>query len=117
MIRATWRVQPRLVIVEPDAAPCLAASARAGRPVRVEGPDSVMGRLDCKAPSVLAHAVLARCEVDFASVSDAAARAAADRLARAGLPTTPSGAAGFAALLADAPDARPLIILTEGPLA
>jgi len=119
MIRANWRVQPRLVIVEPDAAPCLAASARAGRPVRVEGPDSVMGRLDCKAPSVLAHAVLARCEVDYAAVSDEAALAAADRLALSGLPTTPSGAAGLAALLADAPsaDARPLIILTEGPLA
>jgi diaminopropionate ammonia-lyase len=119
MIRANWRVQPRIVIVEPDAAPCLAASARAGRPVRVEGPDSVMGRLDCKAPSVLAHAVLARCDVEYATVSDTAARIAADRLALAGLPTTPSGAAGFAALLAAAPaqDTRSLIILTEGPLA
>lgn len=119
MIRANWRVQPRIVIVEPDAAPCLAASALAGRPVRVEGPDSVMGRLDCKAPSVLAHAVLARCEVEYAAVSDTAARVAADHLAFAGLPTTPSGAAGFAALLAasPAPDSRPLILLTEGPLA
>ncbi|MBO9545952.1 pyridoxal-phosphate dependent enzyme [Caulobacter sp.] len=119
MVRANWRVQPRLVIVEPEAAPCLAASAKAGRPVRVEGPDSVMGRLDCKAPSVLAHAVLARCEVEYAAVSDAAAQTAADHLAFAGLPTTPSGAAGLAALLSAAPpaDARPLIILTEGPLA
>lgn len=119
MIRSSWRIQPRLIIVEPDAAPCLAASARAGRPVRVEGPDSVMGRLDCKAPSVLAHAVLERCEVDYATISDAAAQTAAGHLAFAGLPTTPSGAAGFAALLADAPpaDSRPLIILTEGPLA
>ena len=119
MIRTSWRVQPRLVIVEPDAAPCLAASAQAGRPVRVEGPDSVMGRLDCKAPSVLAYAVLARCEVEYATVSDAAAQTAADHLAFAGLPTTPSGAAGFAALLAAPPpaEARPLIILTEGPLA
>ncbi len=119
MIRANWRVQPRIVIVEPDAAPCLAASARAGRPVRVEGPDSVMGRLDCKAPSVLAHAVLTRCEVDYATVSDDQARIVADHLAVAGLPTTPSGAAGFAALLAATPaaDTRSLIILTEGPLA
>lgn len=119
MIRTNWRVQPRIVVVEPDAAPCLAVSAKAGRPVRVEGPESVMGRLDCKAPSVLAHAVLARCEVDYTAVGDAAAQTAADFLALAGLPTTPSGAAGFAALLADAPpaDASPLIILTEGPLA
>lgn len=118
MIRATWRQQPRLVIVEPDAAPCLAASARAGRPVRVEGPDSIMGRLDCKAPSVLAHAILARCDVEYAIVGDAAARTAADHLAFAGLATTPSGAAGFAAYLAEtlSPDARPLIFLTEGPL-
>ena len=117
-VRTGWREQPRLVIVEPEAAPCLAASARAGRPVRIEGPDSVMGRLDCKAPSVLAHAVLARCHVDYAQVGDAEAETAADHLAFAGLPTTPSGAAGFAALRnAELPaDARPLIFLTEGPL-
>jgi diaminopropionate ammonia-lyase len=118
-VRATWREQPALIIVEPEAAPCLAASARAGRPVRVEGPDSVMGRLDCKAPSILAHAVLARCDVDYAVVSDTAARNAAEHLAFAGLATTPSGAAGFAASRsADLPaDARPLIFLTEGAIA
>lgn len=116
MIRTTWRAQPRIVIVEPDAAPCLAASARAGRPVRVEGPDSIMGRLDCKAPSVLAHAILADCDVDYATVSDADARTAADHLAFAGLPTTPSGAAGFAALLAAPSSSAPLIFLTEGAL-
>lgn len=119
MVRATWRVQPALIVVEPDAAPCLAASARAGRPVRVEGPDSIMGRLDCKAPSILAHTILARCDVAYAAVSDAAARTAADHLAFAGLPTTPSGAAGFAALMAAGlpADARPMIFLTEGPIA
>ncbi len=118
MIRTTWRVQPRIVVVEPEAAACLAASAKAGRPVRIEGPDSVMGRLDCKAPSALAYAVLRDCDVTFATVSDAAAETAADHLALAGLPTTPSGAAGFAALLAaDLPaDTRPLIVLTEGAL-
>ena len=118
MIRSNWRIQPRIVIVEPQAASCLAASARAGRPVRVEGPDSIMGRLDCKAPSVLAHAILARCDVDYVTISDEAAKTAADHLAFASLPTTPSGAAGFAALLANDPssDARPLIFLTEGPL-
>lgn len=52
------------------------------------------------------------------TVSDTAASTAADHLAFAGLSTTPSGAAGFAALLADtlAAEARPLIFLTEGPL-
>lgn len=118
MVRATWRAQPQLIIVEPDAAPCLAASAAAGRPVRVEGPGSIMGLLDCKAPSILAHAILQRCDVAYAAVSDAAASTTADHLAFAGLPTTPSGAAGFAALMAaNLPaDARPLIFLTEGPL-
>jgi diaminopropionate ammonia-lyase len=118
MVRATWREQPALIVVEPEAAPCLAASARAGRPVRVEGPDSVMGRLDCKTPSILAHAILARCKVGYAAVSDAAAQTAADHLAFAGLATTSSGAAGFAALLAAGlpTDARPLIFLTEAAL-
>lgn len=118
MVRETWRAQPDLIIVEPEVAPCLAASAKASRPVRVEGPDSIMSLLDCKAPSILAHAILTRCDVAYAAVSDAAARTAADHLAFAGLPTTPSGAAGFAALMAtDLPaDARPLIFLTEGPL-
>lgn len=119
-IRARWPAATEIVVVEPEAAACLAASAEAGAPVTVEGPVSSQGRLDCKAPSILAVAALAETAVRYAAVSDAEAEAAADLLAGAGMPTTPSGAAGLAALRADAArderPARPLVIVTEGAL-
>lgn len=117
MIRTTWPVQPRIVIVEPDAAPCLRESARAGKPVTVQGPVSNMGRLDCKEPSLLASDILRAADVDYQLVSDAQASAACDDLAQTyGIATTPSGAAGFAGLRAFAlpPGAKPLVIVTEG---
>lgn len=117
MIRTTWAEQPRIVIVEPEAAPCLKESARAGRPVTVEGPLSNMGRLDCKEPSLLALDILRSADVDYQLVTDAQAAAACDELAQThGIPTTPSGAAGFAGLRAfDLPQhARALVIVTEG---
>jgi len=47
IIRKTWAVQPRIVIVEPTAARCLAISAEQGSLVDAQGPVSNMGRLDC----------------------------------------------------------------------
>ena len=119
MIRENWAVQPEIVIVEPDAAPCLRASHEAGDPVEVEGPVSNMGRLDCKEPSLIAHGIFKRTNVVFAEVSDELAQSAADYLGEQGLPTTPSGAAGLAAYwqsgLADSGAShRPLILVTEG---
>lgn len=116
MIRATWAVQPEIIVVEPDAAPCLAESSKAGKPVVVAGPVSNMGRLDCKEPSHLAFAVLERAQVTYARVSDNAATAAAARLkSDYGIASTPSGVAGFAALCAAAlpAGARPLVIISE----
>jgi diaminopropionate ammonia-lyase len=114
MIRANWRVQPRIVIVEPDAAPCLRDSHRAGKPVTVEGPVSNMGRLDCKEPSLIAFEILKRCDVDYQTVSDTAAAAAQQTFqSDYGITTTPSGAAGLAALLASKSE-RALVIATEG---
>ncbi|WP_158963737.1 pyridoxal-phosphate dependent enzyme [Chachezhania sediminis] len=115
-IRASWPVQPRIVVVEPEAAPCLGASHRAGKVVEVEGPVSSMGRLDCKVPSMLAFDILTRTADEFVTVSDAVAEATAAKLASAGLASTPSGVAGVAAALAgDLPDdARPLVIVSEG---
>lgn len=122
MIRKTWSVQPRIHIVEPETAACLAASHANNRPTRVDGAASNMGRLDCKEPSILAHAILQRCDVDFMTVSDQEAVAAVDVLGASGPCTTPSGAAGFAAIIqlqrsgnicsAD----RPLAIVTEGQI-
>jgi len=119
MIRKTWDVQPRIYIVEPEAAPCLAKSSAAGCPVRVEGPSSNMGRLDCKEPSIVALGVLAQSDVEYIAIPDNAAASAADYLLSKGLPTTPSGAAGMAALIKqqatrDLPeDFQSLIIVTE----
>ncbi len=114
-IRAVWPCRPEIVVVEPDRAACLRQSVAAGRPVRADGPVSCMGRLDCKEPSWLALAVLRSAADRFVTVEDAEAEAAAERLARHGLPTTPSGAAGLAGLLALAlpSGARPLILVTE----
>lgn len=122
-IRAAWAEQPRVIVVEPEAAPCLKESVAAGVATRVAGPVSAMGRLDCKEPSMLAlHALQADADA-FALVSEAEAEAAARRAAEAGAPTTPSGAAGLAAALrdlpldataTDAPAPRPLVILSEG---
>ncbi len=116
--RFVWGDAPQIVVVEPEAAPALIESIRAGRVVDTNGPASCMGRLDCKTASMIALNGLARDADLFMTVSEAEAKRGADLLATHGLPTTPSGAAGVAALLAglDLPaDARVLAILSEGP--
>jgi diaminopropionate ammonia-lyase len=117
MIRKTWAVQPQIIVVEPDAAPCLREAAAAGKIVDVEGPASNMGRLDCKMASLLAFEILRQAADAFVTVSDEEAEAAAGFLKTLGVPaTTPSGAAGFAALRkAGLPAAaRSLVIVSEG---
>ncbi|MCV6584288.1 MAG: pyridoxal-phosphate dependent enzyme [Marinibacterium sp.] len=117
MIRLNWARQPDLIVVEPQAAACLQASHRAGHPARGDGPASCMGRLDCKDPSHVAWHVLERCDVRYATLTEAeGVRAAADVTAL-GLGTTPSGAAGYGALcqdrIAGRDIARPLVIISE----
>jgi diaminopropionate ammonia-lyase len=116
MIRSNWPVQPEIIVVEPDAAPCLGESVRIGKCVTVDGPGSNMGRLDCKTPSMLAWDIL-RDRVDhWVTVSDQQALEAVDHARALGFATTPSGAAGLAACLSEeAPS--PLIILSEGSVA
>ncbi|MDF0603065.1 pyridoxal-phosphate dependent enzyme [Psychromarinibacter sp. C21-152] len=117
--RRLWGDGPQIVVVEPEAAPALAASLRAGRIVTAEGPVSAMGRLDCKTPSMIALAGLSRDADLFATISEQEAAQAVAVLAGFTLDTTPSGAAGLAALLAGLPgageEARVLAILSEGP--
>lgn len=116
-VRANWPVQPRITVVEPAAAPCLKRSVAAGTLTRAEGPVSNMGRLDCKDASLLAFECLRTAADDFVTVSDAEAVDAATRLTEAGLATTPSGAAPFAALgkLGLPASARVLLVVSEGP--
>ncbi|MCG8491916.1 MAG: pyridoxal-phosphate dependent enzyme [Sneathiellales bacterium] len=119
MIRKNWDQQPEIIIVEPDAAPCLRESARAGKLVTVEGPLSNMGRLDCKEASLIAFEALQQCEVSYEILTDEEAFSAAQDLQAFKLRTTPSGAAGFAAMRRSAqhrsPDFQPLVFVTEGP--
>ena len=115
MIRKNWPVQPQIIVVEPDSAPCLKHSVEAGEIVTVSGPVSNMGRLDCKAPSMLAFEILKSAADHFVVISDKQAQLAADEMTEDGLPTTASGAAGYCAMKHfNLPDkARPLVIVTE----
>src|SRR6056297_3747929 len=115
LFREVWGQAPCIVVVEPEAAPALAASIGAGRPVATQGPVSCMGRLDCKAPSLIALRGLARDADLFVTISDAEAEAVLSDLAGHGLATTSSGAAGVAAmrLMGLDADARVLCILSE----
>ena len=99
LARARWRDQPTIVVVEPEAAPALYASIDAGQPVIAEGPVSVMGRLDCKEPSLIALAGLARDADYFVTIGETEIINAMPVLADAGFATSPSGGAGLAAVL------------------
>lgn len=118
--RLVWGDAPQIIVVEPAAAPALIESIRAGQMVDTSGPPSCMGRLDCKTPSWIALNGLARDADVFVTISEAEARRGADRLAAHGWPTTESGGAGVAALVAglDLPStAHVLAILSEAPAA
>lgn len=119
LFRAAWGDAPRITVVEPAAAPALHDSIGAGRAVETGGPASCMGRLDCKAPSLIALKGLARDADAFALVTEDEARAVLSPLEAAGLGTSPSGGAGLAALMAGLPGigsgSRVLAVLSEGP--
>ncbi|MEX1660240.1 pyridoxal-phosphate dependent enzyme [Thioclava sp. 15-R06ZXC-3] len=115
-IRANWGAAPQIIVVEPDAAPALIESIRAGHVVTTSGPVSMMGRLDCKTPSMVALAGLARDADRFVTLSESEAEAGVAQLAKLGLATTASGGAGLCALIAGldlGADARVLAILSE----
>ncbi len=116
MIRKNWQVQPEIIVVEPDFAPCLRESKSAGEVVTVDGPDSNMGRLDCKTASMLAFEILNEGADYFVTISDDMATRAAEEISVSVTPTTPSGVAGYAALKEYdlSGNANPLIIISEG---
>lgn len=97
-LRDRWGEDFKLIVVEPEGAPCLLESVRRGRPVKVTG-TTTLGRLDCKQPSLLAFELLSRLADTFLLVSDADAEAAATRLAREDVPLSACGAAGVAGLI------------------
>lgn len=122
--RLRWGTGPTIVVVEPDSAATLLRSIEAGRPTRVSGPASVMGRLDCKEPSHLALGELARNADFFVTITDRQCTETVQDLLGLGMATTPSGAAGLAVLQHLGADrttlgldagSRVLAFVTEGP--
>lgn len=120
--RKVWEKAPFIVVVEPEAAPALFASMQAGSAQVTDGPISSMGRLDCKEPSLIALKGLARDANAFMTITEDEGALGSSACAAADLPTTPSGAAGVAGLLAaigDKPSfgldqaSRILVILSE----
>ncbi len=104
-----WETQgaarPCLVVVEPENAACLLESARAGRPVTIEGDlDTIIAGLACGEPSILAWQILSRGADAFMTISDDDARAAMRDLAAVGVVGGESGVAGLAGLLKAAGD-------------
>jgi diaminopropionate ammonia-lyase len=117
--RKAWGDAPHITVVEPTVAPALQASIEQGKPALTVGPPSNMGRLDCKEPSHLALKALAQDADAFLTLDDDYVAAEIEKLKPYGLDTSPSGGAGFAATVAQAaelgPDARVLLVLSEGP--
>jgi diaminopropionate ammonia-lyase len=97
-LRDRWGEDARIIVVEPEGAPCLLESARQRRVVIIEGAPTRLGRLDCKAPAPLAFDILSDLADAFVLVTDAQADDAARRLAQHGAPVSACGAAGAAGL-------------------
>ncbi|PWC30604.1 diaminopropionate ammonia-lyase [Teichococcus aestuarii] len=101
-LRARFGEAPRLVVVEPERAACLLASAEAGHAVAVPGElDTLMAGLACGEPSLLAWQELERAAFAFMAVSDDSAVDVMRLLARRDSPITAgeSAVAGLAGLL------------------
>lgn len=117
MIRSNWLVQPKIIIVEPELAPCLSESAKQGKVCSVEGAVSIMGRLDCKTPSLLAFDILCHQADSFVTITEQEAVNATTVAQKFSINTTPSGAAGLAALINNLDDDQlPLAIITESDI-
>jgi len=117
MIRHNWQIQPKIIIVEPELAPCLAESVKQGEIITVQGGVSNMGRLDCKTPSLLAFDILRYMADSYVTISDADAFNGISIAKQFGINTTPSGAAGLVALISVLDEGNlPLAIITEGDI-
>jgi diaminopropionate ammonia-lyase len=107
---------PDIVVVEPERAACLLASAMAGTATAVSGDlDTIMAGLACGEPSLIAWQELDRATAAFMAIPDAAAVDAMRLLAGFGTVSGESGAAGLAALLLAARDRESRLALGLGP--
>jgi diaminopropionate ammonia-lyase len=115
-MRARFEPAPLLVVVEPDHAACLLASARAGASTTVFGTlETIMAGLACGEPSLLAWQELERAAFAFMSIPDEAAIGCLQFLTAQGIAIGESGVAGLAGFQAAAADsvARETLRLTN----
>jgi diaminopropionate ammonia-lyase len=106
-LRARYGGAVKLIVVEPEKAACLLASAEAGEPASIGGDlDTLMAGLACGEPSLLAWQELERGAYAFMAVGDDSAVDAMRALARRSpaLVAGESAVAGLAALLLVAAD-------------
>jgi diaminopropionate ammonia-lyase len=108
---------PRIIVVEPDRAACLLASAEFGEPTAVAGElDTIMAGLACGEPSMLAWSELNHAAGAFMAIPDDAAVDCMRLLADNGIVAGESGVAGLAGCLLALTDlaARAALGLDEG---
>jgi diaminopropionate ammonia-lyase len=125
--RMRFQPPPALVVVEPDRAACLLASAELGERTAIPGDlDTVMAGLACGEPSLIAWQELDRAAAAFMAVPDEAAVACMRLLRDCGVVSGESGVAGLTGYLLAAADpaakqtlgldaaSRVLLFSTEG---
>ena len=124
MARKLWGQDSLILVVEPSHAAALHGCILAGDFIAATGPDSAMGRLDCKEASLIALKGLARDADAFALITEAEGQAGADYAATHAMKSTASGAAGLASLLASKlhraalkldRSSHVMLIMSEGP--
>jgi diaminopropionate ammonia-lyase len=107
---------PLLIVVEPEHAACLFASAKTGTRTTVHGDlNTIMAGLACGEPSLLAWQELERAAWAFLSIPDESAANAMRVLANYGLAIGESGVAGLAGLCHVAPDPAARVALRLAP--
>jgi diaminopropionate ammonia-lyase len=115
-LRARLPEPPALVVVEPEHAACLLASAELGTPTELPGPHAtLMAGLACGVPSLLAWQELERAAWAFMAIPDTAVPPTMRLLAEAGVTSGESGAAGLAGLLLATADPATRAALSLGP--
>jgi len=104
-VHARCQPTPALIVVEPDRAACLLASAELGEPTAIPGNlDTMMAGLACGEPSLLAWEVLNHAAAAFMAIPDEAAIATMRLLADHGVVAGEAGVAGLAGCLLAAAD-------------
>jgi diaminopropionate ammonia-lyase len=108
---------PKIIVVEPERADCLFASAVAGKLTKTDGHEpTVMGMLECHEPSPIAWEILSRLAAGFVTLPEQAAIDAMRILAQPGdgdpaIVSGESGCAGLAGLIAAAGDMQARLAL------